>query len=93
MKKMPKKLFDEFIDLSRNYWDSGEHQLLTDRSYLSHNIEKITGIDWLSVQDLVDAIIRFRAFLPNAENEVIYNVLRVLGWEVVDDGEEEHLAG
>lgn len=93
MKKMPKNLFDELIRYSRKYWEDGDHFTLANKGVASKKVEAATGVDWLAVQDLVDSIIRYSAFLPNAENEKIYEVLSVLGWEVVDDGEAEHLAG
>ncbi len=93
MKKMPKNLFDELIERSRQYWKDGDCYTLADKGVASHKVEDATGVDWLSAGDLVDSIIRWRGFLPNAENEKIYEVLKVLGWEVVDDGEDEHIAG
>lgn len=85
MKKMPKELFDNFIELSRNYWEIGERSILDDRMALSFEIKDVTGVDWLCIQDLVDSIIRCHGFKNDAENETIYEVLRVLGWEVKDE--------
>ena len=92
MKKMPKTLFDEIIDLSRAYWKDGEEEILNKRIRIAQVVEKATGVDWLHTLDFVDSIIAGRALLPDAENEKIYETLSVLGWEVVDDVEMEHSA-
>lgn len=85
MKKMPKKQFDEIVDLSRAYWESGEEEILTERIHLAQKLEKIIGVDWLSILDFVDSIVRNRGFFHDAENDEIYCALRVIGWEVVED--------
>lgn len=90
MKKMPKKLFDEIIYLSRAYWEDGEEEILNKRIRLAQKVEKATGVDWLHTLDFVDSIVAGRSLLPGAENEKIYETLSVLGWEVVDDVEMEH---
>lgn len=85
MKKMPKKQFDEIVDLSRAYWESGGEEILRERIHLSQAVEKITGVDWLHVLDFVDSLVGGRGLLPDAENDEIYSALRVIGWEVVED--------
>lgn len=86
MKKMPKKLFDEIIYLTRLYWKDGEEEILSKRIRLAQIVEKATGVDWLHTLDFVDSIVAGRSLLPDAENEKIYETLSVLGWEVVEDG-------
>ena len=87
MKKMPKKLFDEIIYLSRMYWKDGEEENLKKRIRIAQIAEKATGVDWLHTLDFVDSIVAGRALLPGAENEKIYEVLSVLGWGVVDEAQ------
>lgn len=85
MKKIPKFLLDRYIELSRQYWDTGNFNLLDDLKNASFVIQDAINVDWLSIENFIDAIIRHRGFLPNAENEKIYEALSVLGWEVVED--------
>lgn len=87
MKKMPKKLFDEIIYLSRAYWEDGEEEILNKRIRLAKTVEKATGVDWLHILDFIDSIVAGRSLLPGAENEKIYEALSVLGWEVVDEAQ------
>ena len=89
MKKMPKNLFDEIIDLSRAYWEDGEGEILAKRIRLAKIVEKATGVDWLYIIDFTDSIVAGRGLLSDAENEKIYETLSVLGWEVVDNVETE----
>lgn len=90
--KIPKGQLDEIIELTRTYWngEDADRQLLQERIDKAQVLELIVGVDWLTVIDFVDSIIRHRGFLPNAENDMIYSVLKLLGWEVADDA--EHLA-
>lgn len=84
MKKMPKKLFDEILDLSREYWENGGEEILKKRIHISLSVEKITGVDWLHILDFVNSIVASRGLLPDAENDEIYSALRIIGWEVKD---------
>lgn len=84
MRKIPKALLDKYIELSRQYWDTGAVSLLDDMKAASYELEAVIKVDWLSVENFIDAIIRNRGFFPHAENEKIYEVLSVLGWEVVE---------
>jgi hypothetical protein len=85
MKKIPKLSLDRYIELSRHYWDTGNVSLLDDMKAASFKLQDAINVDWLSVENFIDAIIRNRGFYPHAENEKIYEVLSVLGWEVVED--------
>lgn len=86
MKKIPKKLFDAFVDESRYLYDSGIGNFR--RYNLAKELERATGIEAHWFAKLVDSLIHPKGFNPDAENDEIYSVLRVSGWEVVDDGKE-----
>ena len=92
MKIIPKGQLDEIIELTRNYWNGkdADRRLLQDRIDKAIELEQSVCVAWLTDIDFVDSIIRRIGFFPNAENDVIYSVLQVLGWEVADDA--EHLA-
>lgn len=84
MKKMPKKQFDKILDLSREYWENGEEEILTERIHLAMELEKIIDVDWLHILDFADSMVASRGLLPDAENDEIYSALRTIGWEVTD---------
>lgn len=88
MKQIPMKQFDKVVRLSREYWDEGSIVTLQERTKVAMKIREVTGIDWLAIIDFVDAIIRRTGILPDASDEMIYILLRVLGWEVADNVEE-----
>ena len=92
MKKMPKKQFDKILDLSLEYWENGKEEILTERIHLAQKVEKIIGVEWLSILEFVDSVIRCNGLLPDAENDEIYSALRTIGWEVTGDGEAEYPA-
>lgn len=85
MKKIPKKKLDELIALSREYWKTGNTDILQKRLSKAQSLEKVIGVWWDSILYLLDAIITGHGYCPEAENEKIYEVLRVLGWEPSDD--------
>ena len=88
MKQIPKKPFDKLVQLSREYWEEGSTITLQERIKVSMEIREVTGIDWLAIIDFVDSIIRRTGILPGASDEMIYILLRVLGWEVAEIVEE-----
>ena len=91
MKKIPKKQFDEVVCLSREYWEhgyDGDNSLLRERIKIAMEIREFSGIDWMAILDFIDSIIRSTGILPGANDEMLYILLRVLGWEVVEDVEE-----
>lgn len=87
MKKIPKKQFDKLVSLSRGYWEDGSTTLLQERIKVAIEINEVTGIDWLAIIDFVDGIIRRTGVLPGASDEMLYILLRVLGWEVAENVE------
>lgn len=85
MKVMPKSKFDKVIELTRAYGRTGDIALVSERIDVARSIEDLTGVNWLSVVDVVDSILQSSGFNTEAENEDIYFVLRLLGWRVTDE--------
>lgn len=88
MKQIPKKQFDEVVRLCREYWNTGDPENLKPQFDVAMEIEKATGINWLSITHFVDSIIHTRGILHGASNETLYVLLGVLGWEVAEIVEE-----
>lgn len=84
MKKIPKKKLDEGIELTREYWKTGNTDILDKRISKMQSLEKQIHVWWDAILNLLDGILETHGFCPDAENEKIYEVLRVLGWEVTD---------
>ena len=87
MKKINKRILDECIEMTRLYWGNKEidAEILTDRIKTAKKAE----IDWCALINLLDSILSKGGFNPEASNLEIYLVLRLLGWEVVDEEVEE----
>lgn len=84
MKKIPKKLLDECIETTRAYWrcQMTEASQRYKENYGNCNaLMDVIGVDWLSISDFLDSILRRNGFCPDAENDEIYCALRTLGWE------------
>lgn len=88
MKKIPKKLFDDFVDISRKWWKGELESRCRELEEIAEALQKATGIDECFIVKFIDSLIAPDGFNPDAENDEIYSVLRICGWEVVDDGKE-----
>lgn len=87
MNRISKKKLDELIALERQYWESHgttDYKAIINQAY---GMEAETGVSAFSIIDLVKSIVANNGFAPDATNDVIYFVLRILGWEATD---EEH---
>ena len=81
MKQIPKKQLDKVIGLTREYWKDGDTAILGKRIRMAGSL----NIDWSPALYLMDGILQNNGFCPDASNELIYDIIRLLGWEVVDD--------
>lgn len=91
MKKIPKKQFDEVLRLTREYWSddykvSTKNPILNERIQVALTVSIDYEVDWLALIDLVEGILMRRGFCPDADNDMIYAVLNLLGWVVADEG-------
>ena len=92
MKKILKKKLDKAIELTREYWATGNTDILGKRISLAQSLEKQTHVWWDAILYLLDGILETHGFYPDAENDEIYCALRCLGWEVTD-GEDKTSEG
>lgn len=87
MKKISKKKFCKCLELTRQFWETGDGELVQKRI----DVAKTIGtIDWYPVVNLLDALLQNNGFLPEASDYHIISLLGVMGWEVVEDGEVDH---
>jgi hypothetical protein len=89
MKTISKKKLDELIAQERQYWETGSHDALAKRLDLARDMEAETNLSMFAILDLLSGILCPRGFAHDAENDEIYSVLRIMGWEATD---EEHPA-
>lgn len=88
MKKVPKILIDSFLLSANRFWKyGGSSDPVFDMAKV---LEKYTGVDWFSWKDLVDAILGGSLFGGSGfdqdfTNEKFYEILKILGVEVVDE--------
>lgn len=84
MKKVPKKLFDEFLHKCRKYWLENE-DIYSETYLLAKELEGLTGVQWLAWKDLTNAFLYPSGLDRAVTNEQIYEILKIVGWEVVDE--------
>lgn len=83
-KQIPKDLLDEVIAKCSEYWDDGPGSVRwSDVLALCHKLSEVTGIHWNFLSDFLSSIFPSTGLKPDATNEDVYAVLRLLGWEVV----------
>lgn len=82
-KVIPKLLLDKALDMERAYWDPDSSGIRADDVFQWHKrIEQECGVYWSALSSLCSAIFPQRGLKPNATNEDVYAILRLLGWEV-----------
>lgn len=84
MKKIPKHLIDKLIEAAWGYWyyDSAS---CGDIRLASIALEQATGVWVYSWWNMIGDIITRNGFMPEATDEDIYNVLRAMGFEIIDE--------
>lgn len=88
-KVVPRKALDALIKATKAYNGSvvrnDMHKKLADINGARKEIEAQTdySIGW-AVQHFVDALCGVYGMMPDATNEEIYMLLKMIGWEVVD---------
>lgn len=92
MKQISKKPLDEVIAITRQSWEASYEEGRDKwQKRIDLAVETVKEIGWSPLIDFLDGILSSNGFAPDATNDEIYSVLRILGWEVVDH-EQEHLA-
>lgn len=89
MKQIPKKTLDALIHFDKMYWCDGGQHLLEANHALAFEIEDQSGLNWLAIKDFISSIFIHRGISPNADNETIYEALKLFGWEVYEVQESE----
>ncbi len=85
MKKISKVHLDKIIRMSRELYSgrcTNVDALVTDRIVEAKALAEEVGLNWLVPLDFIDCIVLDGGLKPDAENEFIYSVLNLLGWEV-----------
>jgi hypothetical protein len=83
---IPKTKIQEIIDLTREFVAAELADIddpIQKRILAAKKLDKEVGINWISFIDLMDSILRYRGFMPDADDDVIYQVLALVGVELV----------
>ena len=84
-KTIPKVWLDKAIAGVKEYWSNPKDIQALDRiSEATHEIEHAPAIVYFAVDNLLTGILCITGCKPDASNEDIYAILRLLGWEVSD---------
>ena len=90
--KIRKSTVDELIYFTRRIWNENKEdkykKLMRKRIDRAVELCKSESIEWSAMIYLLDAIFLPYGFAKDAGNDKVYEVISLLGWEVVDDGEE-----
>ena len=88
MRKVPKTILNKCIDNCRNFWKTPypDCQKYGDAWHTySEALKDTTNLSAFSWQDIIGGILANDGINKDATNEQIYEVLKILGWEVVDE--------
>lgn len=88
MRKVPKIILNKCIENCRNFWKTPypDCQKYGDvwHTY-SEVLAEITNLSAFSWGNIIGGILANNGINKDATNEQIYEVLKILGWEVVDE--------
>ena len=88
MNKVPKTILNKCIENCRNFWKTPHpdcQKYLDALTTYSEVLAEITNLSAFSWQDIIGGILANDGINKDATNEQIYEVLKILGWEVVDE--------
>ena len=84
MRKVPKKLLDRFLHKCRRYWLEGE-SIYAETYLAAKDLQIETEVQWLAWKDFINSLLYSQGIAREFTNEQIYEILKILGWEVVDE--------
>lgn len=88
MKKVSKKMFDLAIENCRKYWELPLNDCVKfgdEWQIICMDIGNETNSSWSAWKDLLSSVLSSSGLKPFATNEQIYEILKILGWEVFDE--------
>lgn len=88
MRKVPKTILNKCIENCRNFWKTphpDSQKYLDLLCTYSEVLAEATNLSAFSWQDIIDGILANDGINNEATNDQIYEVLKILGWEVVDE--------
>ena len=86
MKTVWKSTIDELLRVVRKYAKTGDTDILARKSEICRELSvEAFGSEgkWLKFADLTGAVVGVNPLVPGASNQVVYDVLKVIGIEVV----------
>lgn len=88
-KQLNKKVLDKLLRYTRSFWNHTAKDIDAILEARMEAAKQLVGGSWIAIIDLLDAIFEVRGFHKNTSNESVYDVLRMLGWDVVEMVGEE----
>jgi hypothetical protein len=82
MKEVQKVLIDRLIEMSKKTFEDTEEYKNAEKA--ARDLQEQTGVHWIAWLDLCTAVFGSLGFDKKAKNETVYDLLKVLGFEVVD---------
>lgn len=83
MIKTEKKDWDALIQETKAYWQDGQTSHFHRMDALSDRISEQCGVDWLHIRHIVSCLCAKGGFEPEQPETVLYDILEILGIEVV----------
>ena len=88
MNKVPKRTLNPCIEICRSFWQTPYpdcKKYLDSLRIYSDDLDEATKTSAISWEDFLGGILANNGINKDASNEQIYEVLKILGWEVVDE--------
>jgi hypothetical protein len=83
MKEVQKVLIDRLIEMSKKTFEDTEEYKNAEQA--ARDLQEQTGVHWIAWLDLCTAVFGSLGFDKNAKNETVYELVKVLGFDVVEE--------
>lgn len=85
MKTVKKIEVDRLIRYTKRWWLGSDEDDLNAMLLQSEALGRQTGIEWTAWLNIMDSIFKADGLNNAATNEQVYQILNILGWEVVEE--------
>lgn len=86
-----KDTLDGLIKAIRDFYKTGDNKVLVNKMTLSDELEKESGVSWMSWSELIESLIGGSHLSFDASNKTIYKILEELSIDIIDSTKEEEL--
>lgn len=86
-----KETLDGTIKAVKDFYKTGDHKQLVKKISLNDELEKESGVSWMSWSNLINALVGGKKLSFDVSNKTIYKIIEELNIDIIDSTKEEEL--